>query len=71
MNTAEIVRVARESRGLTRKQLSDKSGVHVTTIWNIERAKSSPSMDNMLKLMEAMDYTIVFNPRYKGGYMDE
>ena len=71
MNTAEIVKTARKNNGLTMKQLSEKSGVSLPTIWNIENARNTPSMDTMLALMRAMDYDIVFNPRYKGGYYDE
>ena len=71
MNTAEIVKRARERKGLSRQQLSDKSGVCVQTIWNIENAKTNPTMDTMLALMRAMDYDIVFKPKYKGGYYDD
>lgn len=71
MTTGEIVKTARLNKGLTMKQLSAKSGVSLPTIWNIENARNTPSMDTMLALMRAMDYDIVFNPRYKGGYYDE
>ena len=53
------------------KQLSEKSGVSVQSIWNIENAKTNPTMDTMLALMRAMDYDIVFQPKYKGGYYGE
>ena len=71
MNTAEIVKRARERKGLSRQQLSEKSGVSQPTIWNIEAAKTNPTMDTMLALMRAMDYDIVFKPKYKGGYYDD
>ena len=70
MNIAEIVKRARERKGLSRQQLSDKSGVCVQTIWNIENAKTNPTMDTMLVLMRAMDYDIVFKPKYKAGYYE-
>lgn len=71
MNTAEIIRTARKRKSLTMKQLSEKSGVSLPTIWNIENERVTPSMDTMLALMRAMDYDIVFKPKYKGGYFDE
>ena len=71
MNTAEIIRTARKRKDLSRQQLSDKSGISVQTIWNIENAKTNPTMDTMLALMRAMDYDIVYKPKYKGGYYDD
>ena len=71
MNTAEIIRTARKRKGLTMKQLSEKSGVSLPTIWNVENERNTPSMDTMLALMRAMDYDIVYKPKYKGGYYDD
>ena len=71
MTTAEIVKRARTNKNWTMKRLSEKSGVSLPTIWNIENERNTPSMDTMLALMRAMDYDIVFKPRYKGGYLDE
>ena len=70
MNIAEIVKKARERKGWSMKKLSEKSGVSQPTIWNIEAAKTNPTMDTMLALMRAMDYDIVFKPKYKGGYYE-
>lgn len=71
MNSAEIVRTAREREGLTRKQLADEAGVEQATIWNIESGKVDPRMGTMLKIMQALGYDIVFNPKYRGGYYGE
>lgn len=71
MNTAEIVKEARRRKGLTMKQLADLSGVSQPTIWNIEHERNTPSMDTMLAIMRAMDYEIIFVPKYKGGYYGE
>ena len=70
MTTAEIIKAARERKGLSMKQLSEKSGISVQSIWNIEKEKTNPTMDTMLALMRAMDYDIVFKPKYKGGYYE-
>ena len=70
MNAAEIIKEARARKGLSRKQLADRSGVSQQTIWKIENAKTNPTMDTMLALMRAMDYDIVFKPKYKAGYYE-
>ena len=71
MNTGEIVRTARENRGLTVMELANKTGLCFTTIYSIEKGKVSPRMDTMLQIMNTLDYDIVFNPRHKGGYYGE
>jgi len=71
MNTGQIVRTARENRGLTVMELADKTGLNFSTIYTIENGKCSPKMDTMLLIMDALDYDIIFNPRYKGGYYGE
>lgn len=67
MNAAQIIRIARETRGLTRSQLAARAGVSLPTIYNIEEGKHEPLMKTMVIIMRAMDYEIVFKPRYRGG----
>ena len=71
MTAGEIIRKARESKGFTMQELADRSGTSLQTIFKIETNRMSPKMDTMLALMEAMDYEIVFKPKYKGGYYGE
>lgn len=71
MQSGQIVRTARERRGLTIAELAKKTGLHFTTLYSIEKGETSPRMDTMLRIMRALDYDIVFNPRYKGGYDNE
>ena len=71
MNIAEIVKTTRKRKGLTMKQLADRSGTSLQTIFKIETNRVSPKMDTMLALIEAMDYEVVFKPKYKGGYYGE
>jgi len=71
MTTGEIVRKARETRGFTMQELADRSGTSLQTVFKIETNRVVPRMDTMLALIEAMDYEIVFKPKYKGGYYDE
>lgn len=71
MKVGQIVQTARKREGLTRKQLAAKAGLTYMTIQNIETGKTDPKMDTMLRIMQALNYDIVFNPRYRGGYYDE
>lgn len=71
MTAGEIIRKARESKGFTMQELADRSGTSLQTVFKIETNRVVPRMDTMLALIEAMDYEIVFKPKYKGGYYDE
>lgn len=71
MTAGEIIRKARESKGFTMQELADRSGMSLQTIFKIETNRVSPKMDTMLALIEAMDYEVVFKPKYKGGYYGE
>lgn len=71
MTAGEIIRTARESKGFTMQELADRSGASLQTIFKIETNRVSPKMDTMLALIEAMDYEVVFKPKYKGGYYGE
>ena len=71
MTTGEIVCRILNRKGITEKQLAEKAGVSLLTIYNIEADRTSPKMDTMLAIMRALDYEIRFVKRYKGGYYDE
>lgn len=53
------LRDLREARGLTAKQLSDKSGVSAAMISRIESDQVSPSISTMYSLSEALDVAVV------------
>lgn len=53
------------------QELADRSGTSLQTVFKIETNRVTPRMDTMLALIEAMDYEIVFKPKYKGGYYGE
>lgn len=71
MTTGEIVCRILNRKGITEKQLAEKAGVSLQTIYNIEADRTSPKMDTMLAIMRALNYEIRFVKRYKGGYYDE
>lgn len=49
----------RERAGLSRRQVSELSGVGYDTVFSVERGRRLPSLITMLKLAEALDT----NPR--------
>ena len=71
MNIADIVKTARERNELIVFELAAKAGINPGTIYNIEAGRVSPRMDTVVAIMRILDYDIIFNPRYKGGYIDE
>lgn len=71
MDIAQVVRTARKRSGLSTAELADMTGVSVQTIHNIEQGKVSPRADTLLTIMKAMNYDIIFNPKYRGGYYGE
>lgn len=71
MTTGQIVKTARERKGLTPKQLADQAEVSLATIYNIEQDKTSPRMDTMLTIMRTLGYEIKFLKRYTGRYYDD
>jgi transcriptional regulator with XRE-family HTH domain len=71
MDIAQVVRTARKRSGLSLTELADMAGTSPQTILNIEQGKVSPRADTLLAIMNAMNYDIIFNPKYKGGYYGE
>ncbi len=55
---AEIYRILREERerlGLSKYALAAKTGLSQQTIGYLERAKTAPSLDTVLRLVRAME----------------
>lgn len=55
MNLGEKIREKRKRMDMTQKALSERSGVSVTFISDIEKGRTSPSIATMLKICEALD----------------
>ncbi len=51
----EQIRKMRKAKGLTQDQLAEKSGVGVTHISHIETGKSVPSLEMIIKLVNAFE----------------
>lgn len=54
----EKLRLVRERRGLTLREVAEKAGVSESLISQIERNKVSPAIDTLLSLLEALDVDI-------------
>ena len=48
------IREVRKSRGMTQKQLAQRTGIHVTYISDIERGARNPSWDKIATLAAGM-----------------
>ena len=48
-NEGELIKLARKGKGLTQKQLSEKTGLAVVTIQQYERNLRQPKLENIKK----------------------
>lgn len=68
MNSAEIIKRMRNNAGLSRQELADKVGATISSVYNWESGKTSPSADMLLAIARATGYDIIFQPlRFKYG----
>lgn len=57
---SERIKTARETAGLTQKQLADCSGIPQSHISRLERKKHSPSSKTLEKLAKSLDIDVAF-----------
>lgn len=55
LTEGELIKAARKSKGLTQKQLAEKSGLAVVTIQQYERNLRQPRLDNIKKIALALN----------------
>ncbi len=55
LTEGELIKAARKSRGLTQKQLAEKSGLAVVTIQQYERNLRQPRLENIKKIALALN----------------
>lgn len=60
----------RRSKGLTQKQLAEKSGVGLKLIRGIERGKADPSVEDLKRIAEALGVEIIDLVRIEGEKRD-
>lgn len=52
---AQILKEARNLKGLTQVEVADKAGIHPNTYAKIERGENMPSPDSIKKLLKVLD----------------
>lgn len=65
MELIEVAIQARKNANLTQRELSEKSGVIQPSIAKIESFKRSPQVDNLIKLLYPLGYTLGIVPLKK------
>jgi transcriptional regulator with XRE-family HTH domain len=53
---------ARESIGLTQKELAERSGLTQSAIARLENMKATPQIDTLFRVLEPLGYTLVIVP---------
>ena len=53
----EKLRILRQRRGLTQKELGDMLNVHQTHVWRLEQDKKTPHVAMVLKIAELFGVT--------------
>jgi transcriptional regulator with XRE-family HTH domain len=59
LNLGEKIKFFRKNRKMTIKELSEKTGLSVGFISNIEREQNSPSISNLQHICEALDVNLM------------
>ncbi|MCE1229648.1 MAG: transcriptional regulator [Firmicutes bacterium] len=55
LNIGAVIQKRRQSMGLTQESLSRISGVHLNTLWNLERGLVVPSISTMFRLLRSLN----------------
>lgn len=53
---------ARESKGLSQKQLAELAGLKQPAIARLESMRSSPQIDTLFKILHPLGYTLTITP---------
>jgi transcriptional regulator with XRE-family HTH domain len=56
---ARNIRMFRAERGISQEELADLAGLHRTYIGSIERSERNVSIDNIAKIAQALNLSIV------------
>lgn len=58
MNTSDCIKVLRKKRGLTQKQLAEKSGLSIASIQGYEQGKYNPKIETLSKIAYALNMPV-------------
>lgn len=55
---SENLKKIRGFKGMSKQDLSDKSGVNPVTIWKIENGKGNPSLNTLERLAQSLEVDV-------------
>lgn len=61
LKVAELIRKAREAKGLSQEQLAERVDFKGNTIWRIEAGRFSPNADQLYAICEALGITLTLD----------
>ena len=61
----EIMKLRRETLGLSQQDLAEMSGISLPTVKDIERGLANPSLSTISKLLDVLGMEIVYRVRQK------
>ncbi|MCL2086719.1 MAG: helix-turn-helix transcriptional regulator [Oscillospiraceae bacterium] len=56
---------ARETKGLTQKQLAQQAGINQSAVARLESMKATPQIDTLFKVLKPLGYTLEIVPTAK------
>ena len=56
---------ARETKGLTQKQLAEQAGINQSAVARLESMKATPQIDTLFKVLKPLGYTLEIVPSAK------
>lgn len=59
----DMIKAARINRGISQKELAEKSGISAVTISKIENHRVNPRMSNLLRICEALEIKITMSQK--------
>lgn len=54
---------ARESKGLTQKELAEQAGIKQSALARLERMQATPQIDTLFKVLKPLGYTLEIVPK--------
>jgi len=58
---------ARETKGLTQKQLAEAAGINQSAVARLEKLKATPQIDTLFKILTPMGYKLTIVPINKNA----
>ena len=58
---------ARESKGLTQRELAELSGIKQPQIARLEAMHATPKIDTLFKILDPLGYTLTITPKAKSA----